>query len=145
MHVPAEHRARIAVEREWAKKLNTAQLESLQKLADAEVFAKTKAAEAEQLAANAVELEAAAERIKAFEQGHQEQQAAARRSAQQLAAVERAAQVTRHACFESLPSEAFSRQSMINRLNPNNLQSSAVRVPILQWSLMVSTMTLSRQ
>ena len=118
----------MVVEREWAKKLNTAQLESLQKLADAELFAKAKAAEAEQLAANAVELEAAAERIKALEQGHQEQQAAARRSAQQLAAVEKAAQVTRIACFIRLPSEAFLRHSTIPRYLSNGLRCLAVRV-----------------
>ena len=89
----AEHRERLALEREWAKKLNAVQLESLQKIADAELYAKTKAAEAEQMSANVVELEKAGERVKTLEKAHQEQQAVTKRLNHQIASLEHSAQV----------------------------------------------------
>lgn len=92
LHCGAEHRERLALEREWAKKLNTVQIESLQKIADAELYAKSKAAEAEQLTANIVELEKAGERVKTLEKAHQEQQAVAKRLQHQIAASEHTSQ-----------------------------------------------------
>ena len=82
------------MEREWAKKLNAVQIESLQKIADAELYAKAKAAEAEQLANNVVELEKAGERVKTLELAHQEQQAVAKRVQHQYTALEHRSQVT---------------------------------------------------
>lgn len=76
------------MEREWARRLNTSQLDSLQKVSDAERFAAAKAAEAEQLAETEGELRRAAERIRNLEAAGQEHQAAARRAAQRTAALE---------------------------------------------------------
>lgn len=90
----AEHRERLALERDWAKKLNALQIESLQKISDAELYAKSKAAEAEQLTANVVELEKAGERVKTLEKAHQEQQVAVKRLHQQISAQEHSSQVS---------------------------------------------------
>lgn len=80
------------MEREWAKRLNAAQLESLQKVSDAEKFAAAKAADAEQLAATALELQRASERIRALEAVDEEQRVAARRAAHKMAALEQSTQ-----------------------------------------------------
>ena len=82
------------MEREWARKLNVSQLESLQKIADVEMFAKAKVVEADQMAANVLELEKASERLRILEMADQEQKAASSRAAQHLIRVENAAQVS---------------------------------------------------
>ena len=83
----------MALEREWAKKLNAVQIESLQKIADAEMYAKAKAAEAEQMAANVLEFEKAGERVKTLEKAHQEQQTITKRLNHQITALEHSSQV----------------------------------------------------
>ena len=88
-----EHRERLAMEREWARRLNSSQLDSLQKVSDAEKFAAAKAAEAEQLAETESDLRRAAERIRSLEAAGQEQQAAVRRATQRGAALEAEAKV----------------------------------------------------
>lgn len=88
-----EYRERMAMEREWARKLNASQLESLQKIADMEMFAKAKAAEADQLAGNVLELEKSSERIRVLELADLEQKAASQRAEQGLISMQTAARV----------------------------------------------------
>lgn len=78
------------MEREWARKLNAAQLEGLQKLAEMEAFAKAKAAEVDGLQSKAQQLEAAAERICRLEEAREQEKRAgtkALREAEELARV----------------------------------------------------------
>ena len=72
----AEYRERMALEREWAKKLHSAQLEAAQKLAEVEAFAKAKAAEAEELAGKKLELEKAVERVLMLEEANKRERQA---------------------------------------------------------------------
>lgn len=102
-HVFAEHRQRLAAEHEWAKKVNTAQLEALQRAAEAEAATKAHTADSHALAVSVAELDQARQRIKTLEIEAEALQESAKGTAQQLAVLEKSAQVRTACTLKSCP------------------------------------------
>lgn len=83
----------MAMESEWARKLNAAQLEGLQKLKDVEQVLKAKSAEAQNLAGKVGQLDKAMDTIQMLEQANDQERQAAVSAAQQFTDLQQSTQV----------------------------------------------------
>lgn len=83
------------MEREWAKKLNASQLESLSKMSEMEEFAKAKCQEAEGLQAKTLELEQASQQVENLQQAYQQERQATAMAVQDVRHLKRLHQASK--------------------------------------------------
>lgn len=88
----------MAMESEWARKLNAAQLEGLQKVKDLEQVVKQKSAEAQELAGKAMQLDKAMDTIQMLEQANDQERQAAAAAIQQRNDLQQSSQVLSRSC-----------------------------------------------
>ncbi len=89
----AEYRDRMATESEWARKLNAAQLEGLQKLKSLEQMLEAKSLEAEKLAGKNLQLDKAMDTIRMLEEVNDQERQAVAAAVQQSNELQESTQV----------------------------------------------------